>query len=101
MEQKEIDKKIKLLYEVEQDKKAIIQKEAELKADLFESIKELKKTKFYDMNITYVAGVERKTFDKKAFESANKNIDLSQYNKLTQTADSIRVSFEKQKGEQE
>ena len=50
-----------------------------------------------NMKITIVADSERRTFDKKAFEKDHPELDLSQYDKITQVKGSLKITLKEKK----
>lgn len=73
-------------------------KEAEAKAEEFRSrilemmrVNGIQKLTANDCTITYIAPTERRTFDKAALAKAHPELELSQYMKVSQVKDSIKV----------
>lgn len=64
-------------------------KEALLKAMEDNGIKKFENEK---LTFTYVAPTTRKTFDKKAFEKAHPEIDLGQFDKVSNVKASVRIA---------
>jgi regulator of replication initiation timing len=64
-------------------------KEALLKAMEDNGIKKFENEK---LTFTYVAPTTRKTFDKKAFEKAHPEIDLDQFDKVSNVKASVRIA---------
>ena len=66
---------------------------AEIKESLLKAMEEHNIKKFENdrISVSYVAPTTRKTFDKKALQKDHPDIDLEQYNKVSNVKSSVRI----------